>query len=355
MSRLYCILEEAETIINQDDMPFHVEERPLKYPSRSSTICSLPSLSDIKPFAHKVNKSAKKHGWKKPKDKPKRPLSAYNLFFQHERKKIITALPEVESAKNDGLTQDQRRRMHRTTHGKIGFGDLARNIAQNWKTIDNSTKSIFSGWADAEKARYKNELDAWQKAQTDNGERTKTENKKKTILSVSKSRSKSLAQSLKNPEETAAQPEPLTPLLASNYCTERAQLVQCMVNNQALLQFQQQNKHDVNVYEGLSQFQQDKMNYASVYEASAQFQQQKMNDANVYDVLMAKCSDHRLHRQRENLEQHRRLSQPNNLYVNSVPQTNQLHHMGDLRCAIPFETFLKESFFEDVEDEESFY
>ena len=342
MDRLHSILEEAQTVINQDGMAFRLKDRPLNFPSM---ICPLPSPSDIKPFVHKANKSsAKKRTWKKPIDKPKRPLSAYNLFFQHERKKIIAVLPGDMSVNNDGLTEEQRRRKHRKTHGKIGFGDLARNIAQNWKTIDNSARSIFEARADTEKARYRKELDAWKKTNVESGEREKAGKKKKTpTVSVSKSRLEPSTQSSENPKEAAFQPDAMTSMLASNY--RQAQLIQSMMNSQALAHFQQQN----------------------------------MNDANVYEVLMASCSEplqHRqrgnfeqprrlseplLHRQRGNFDQPRRLSQPNNFCVNSVPQTNQLT-MLDLtsscytpsavhqRCTLPSETFLKESFFDDVVD-----
>ena len=221
MDRLHSILDEqAQTVISRDVMAFHLNERSLNFPSLSSTFYPLPTPSAIKPLAHKVNKSsAKKRTWKKPKDKPKRPLSAYNLFFQHERKKIIAVLPEDKSVNNDGLTEEQRRRKHRKTHGKIGFGDLARNIAQNWKTIDNSARSIFEARADTEKARYRKELDAWKKTNVESGEREKAGKKKKTpTVSVSKSRLEPSTQSSENPKEATAQPKAFTSLLLSNYC-----------------------------------------------------------------------------------------------------------------------------------------
>jgi hypothetical protein len=348
MDRLYHILEEAQTVINQDDKAFNANEQsPLNFPSSMSStlLCPLPSPSPgFKPFAHKVNKSAnklpnksantsvKKRTWKKPKDKPKRPLSAYNLFFQHERKNIIAVLPKDKSLENDGLTEEQRRRKHRKTHGKIGFADLARNIALKWKTIDKSAKSIFEARANIDRVRYKKEVDAWKKTQTDSGERVKAEKKKKTpSVPVPKSRpkssTKSSTKSLENPK-AADQPEALSSLLNSNLSAKRAQLVQCMWNNQ---------------------FQ------------PPQFHQQDTNVGNVHQVLMASCSEHLLHHQRGNFQQPHRLSQPNNICANTIPPTNELN-MADLmslsyitsaahqRHAPTSEAFLKDSFFEYVAD-----
>jgi hypothetical protein len=113
------------------------------------------------------NGKVKKRTWKKPKDKPKRPLSAYNIFFQHEREKIITDAPEQElsldfiiSVQKMASKRKEKRR-HRKTHGKIGFADLARKIAEKWKKLDSESKSYFEARAEAEKARYKRELEVW--------------------------------------------------------------------------------------------------------------------------------------------------------------------------------------------------
>jgi hypothetical protein len=85
------------------------------------------------------------------KRKPKRPLSSYNLFFQNERKEILRATPERAGVKP------------RRSHGKIGFADLARNIAANWKSIDPESRAHFDKLAAKDKERYKREMDEWKK------------------------------------------------------------------------------------------------------------------------------------------------------------------------------------------------
>jgi HMG (high mobility group) box len=106
-------------------------------------------------------KPTKKRSWKKPKDKPKRPLSGYNLFFQSERKKLIAMLPEVANLEEYGLTERERKAKHRKMHGKIGFAELARNIAKKWNSLDDTEKAVFEACARTEKEKYQEELDKW--------------------------------------------------------------------------------------------------------------------------------------------------------------------------------------------------
>jgi len=73
--------------------------------------------------------------------KPKRPLSAYNLFFKHQRQLIISS------------------------HGRMGFQDLARNVASKWKDVDPKLRNFFQSISSKDKIRYKEEMGEWKKMQ----------------------------------------------------------------------------------------------------------------------------------------------------------------------------------------------
>lgn len=73
-----------------------------------------------------------------PARKPKRPLTAYNIFFKDRRKEIL----------------------ERGSSG--GFAALARNIAAMWKSASNETKTYYTHRAADDKERYKREMAEWQ-------------------------------------------------------------------------------------------------------------------------------------------------------------------------------------------------
>mmetsp|Transcript_107106 Transcript_107106/g.160132 ORF Transcript_107106/g.160132 Transcript_107106/m.160132 type:complete len:462 (+) Transcript_107106:104-1489(+) len=105
-----------------------------------------------------VKKRRSRKKWKKPKDKPNRPLSAYNLFFQTQR---VAMLGDSASSEVDKT----RKRVHRRTHGKIGFAEMARVIGTKWKTLPDEERKPFEEQAAKEKKRYATELETWKQEQ----------------------------------------------------------------------------------------------------------------------------------------------------------------------------------------------
>ena len=78
-------------------------------------------------------------------ERPKRPLSAYNLFFKREREQML----------QQGISLK-----------KLGFKELARTISRRWKTIDPQDKKALETHAGTLRRRYFEEIQQWPVART---------------------------------------------------------------------------------------------------------------------------------------------------------------------------------------------
>lgn len=85
--------------------------------------------------------------------KPKRPLSAYNLFFREQRHQLI---------QNDSENDHDDRKRRRSG---ISFENLAKEISERWRNIDAKTLQHYDDLALTDKERYQGEMERFKEQQ----------------------------------------------------------------------------------------------------------------------------------------------------------------------------------------------
>lgn len=114
--------------------------------------------------------SARKPVKRKPKEKPKRPLSAYNFFFKEEREKIIKAVTcedgiywkEIDPELSEDLVKKLRK-----DSGKVSFEEIGRIIGRRWKDIDSNRFDNCKARAKDDAERYKRDMEKYNQKQED--------------------------------------------------------------------------------------------------------------------------------------------------------------------------------------------
>ena len=120
-------------------------------------------LDDLASSMQAPNKKARK---KQDAGKPKRPLSAYNIFFKEERQRILDTLPQevLKQADKEDVGKSRRRKQLSAKdllHRKVDFHKLAKMVGRRWRELPASELEQYKAIADADLKRYKDEMNAY--------------------------------------------------------------------------------------------------------------------------------------------------------------------------------------------------
>lgn len=122
------------------------QKRPPAQREQSDTLLpttKLPAYATLLPFATPEPMIPKKTR-KKDKNKPKRPLSAYNIFFKDERIRYL------KEQKEQGPSES-----------KDNFLNMSREIGRRWMNLSSGRRKYYEALAEEAMFRYRLDMDAY--------------------------------------------------------------------------------------------------------------------------------------------------------------------------------------------------
>lgn len=123
------------------------EKIPARQQQNSTLSCKdPPTIPDTMKTPVAFSSSPVKKTRKKDKNKPKRPLSAYNLFFKDER---IRYLKEEEQEQAQSGPKDK-------------FLNMSREIGRRWMNLSRDRRKLYEALAEEATFRYRVSMDAYQ-------------------------------------------------------------------------------------------------------------------------------------------------------------------------------------------------
>lgn len=145
--------------------PSNISSSPKKVDSAANT----PSVTRRHSNSCAETPSGKKG---KETDRPKRPLSAYNLFFRKQRELLLRQIPDSDSKggsvddNNDDEDKKPPARRNRNPgrpkpHGKIKFEEMGKMIGAKWKRLTDHEKEPYHREAAMLKEIYSKEKEKW--------------------------------------------------------------------------------------------------------------------------------------------------------------------------------------------------